>query len=221
MHRRPIRSRDTRAVRGIARILALRSITPNQISALSVVFALIGTVLFGASPHSPAALVGVIVAIQLRLLCNLLDGMIAIEGDKAESSGRFFNEVPDRLADVLLLVPLGYAVDQDYLGWLIACLALSTAYLRAFGASLGFGEDFRGPGAKPHRMAMLTATCAAAALESIWRAPFWSFWLGAVALILLTSLTLVRRSQHIVRSLREKPRRSSFQVTSAFIREKE
>jgi phosphatidylglycerophosphate synthase len=198
MERRPIKSRDFRLLRRISHHVASFGITPNQISACSLVFALAGSVLLAGLPHSPMALVGAVVFIQLRLLCNLLDGLVAIEGRKANATGPFFNEAPDRIADTLLLVPVGYAMGQGWIGWLIACLALGTAYLRAFGAALGFGEDFRGPGAKPHRMALLAFTCLCAALEAFWQTPFWSFCGGSLALVLLVGLTVARRALRIL-----------------------
>ena len=55
------------------------------------------------------ALIATAACVQLRLVCNLLDGMVAIEGGKSTATGALFNEIPDRLADPLFLVPLGYA----------------------------------------------------------------------------------------------------------------
>ena len=54
--------------------------------------------------------------VQLRLLCNLLDGMVAVEGGRSSPVGALYNEVPDRVADSLLLVALGYAVGIPWLG---------------------------------------------------------------------------------------------------------
>ena len=82
--------------------------------------------------------------VQLRLLCNLLDGMVAIEGGKSTSTGALFNEIPDRIADPLFLVPLGYAVGYWWLGWLAALLAVLTAYVRVLGGALGQQQDFGG-----------------------------------------------------------------------------
>ncbi|MDP7398295.1 MAG: hypothetical protein QGF67_09375 [Lentisphaeria bacterium] len=59
------------------------------------------------------------------------------------------NELPDRLADVVILVG--------------ALLALATAYVWTFGAAQGFGHCFCGPCAKSHRMFIL-----AVALLSAW-----------------------------------------------------
>ena len=59
--------------------------------------------------------------IQCRLLCNLFDGMVAVEGGKKTNSGELFNDIPDRIADPLILVSAGYAVHMvaygAELGW--------------------------------------------------------------------------------------------------------
>ena len=95
--------------------------------------------------------------VQMRLLANLLDGMVAVHANKASPLGEVFNEVPDRFSDLVILVGLGYAAGGNpTLGGLAAAGAILTAYVRAFGASLGLGQDFRGPMAKPQRMFFVT-----------------------------------------------------------------
>lgn len=71
-----------------------------------------------------------IVCITGRLLCNLFDGMVAIEGGKRSENGDLFNDIPDRFSDVLLLVPAGYIAGGwgIELAWLAAILAIMTAY---------------------------------------------------------------------------------------------
>ena len=110
-------------------------------------------------------LIGCAAAVQARLVCNLLDGMVAIEGGKKSSVGALYNEFPDRIADSLLIVALGYAVGWPALGWFGALAAALTAYVRVFGGSLGLAQDFRGPMAKQQRMAVLTAACVVGAAE--------------------------------------------------------
>ena len=103
--------------------------------------------------------------VQLRLLCNLLDGMVAVGHGKQTPFGVLYNELPDRVSDSALLIALGYASGIPWLGWLAALLSALTAYIRVFGAALGFAQDFRGPMAKQHRMALLTAGCLLSILE--------------------------------------------------------
>ncbi len=161
--RRPLASRDTRWARRIASMLARSSVTPNQISSISIVFAALGAI--ALVDARPLALVGAAIGVQLRLLCNLIDGMVAIEGGKQSATGALYNEFPDRIADSLLLVALGYACGVPWLGWLAALMAALTAYVRATGGALGLAQDFRGPMAKPQRMAVLTVACLAGAAE--------------------------------------------------------
>jgi len=49
-----------------------------------------------------------VAGIQGRLLCNMLDGMVAIEGGRQTKSGEIFNDLPDRVADAVIFVCAGY-----------------------------------------------------------------------------------------------------------------
>ena len=161
--RRPIKTRDTNFARYCAVKLGGMGVSPNVVSVASSVFALKGAILihFGGEDFSAWYLwVGAAMCIQLRLLCNLLDGMIAVEGGKGTYNGDLFNEIPDRFSDVVLLVAAGYAcVDQPLgaaVGWVAALAAILTAYIRTYGAALTGNHDFCGPMAKAHRMFFLT-----------------------------------------------------------------
>lgn len=100
------------------------------------------------------------ICIQIRLLANLLDGMVAIQAGKASRLGELFNEVPDRISDTALLVGAGFASCSDrQLGLWAALAAMSTAYVRTTARTAGAPMDFCGPMAKQHRMAVLTLAC--------------------------------------------------------------
>lgn len=134
------------------------------------------------------------VLIQMRLVCNLMDGMVAIEGGKKSATGDLFNEVPDRIADVAILAGLGLCAATNihwgtHLGWLAAALAVMTAYIRMQGAVLTGKHDFRGPMAKPQRMALVTACCVLVVLLP-WVFD-WVFW--TLALIVLGEIVTVWR----------------------------
>lgn len=161
--RRPLKSRGTIWARALSRALLRSGLRPNQVSVLSIVFAAsaAGFLLCPAPPawwHWLAAAT----CIQLRLLCNLMDGMLAVEGGLKTPNGELYNEFPDRLADMLILAALGLAdgtITSERLGWLCAGGAVMTAAVRLHGAALTGVHDFRGPMAKPHRMALATAAC--------------------------------------------------------------
>ena len=163
--RRPISARGNVFVQRIAAALARSPLTPNAISVLSIVFAGAGAAALLWLPAWGAWLCAL--GIQLRLLCNLFDGMVAVEGGKSTPTGALYNEVPDRIADSVLLVALGHAAGLPWAGWLAALLAASTAYIRTLGGALGQAQDFRGPMAKQHRMALMTLACVIAPLEAM------------------------------------------------------
>jgi phosphatidylglycerophosphate synthase len=156
--RRPLASRSTRWAGFLSTAAVRAGMSADGISILSLVFAAAGAAALLLVPRPWNLLAGA-ACVQLRLLCNLLDGMVAIEGGRKSRVGALYNEVPDRIADSLFLVALGYAIGIAWLGWLAALAAAVTAYIRVLGGTLGLAQDFRGPQAKPHRMAVMTAGC--------------------------------------------------------------
>jgi phosphatidylglycerophosphate synthase len=132
--------------------------------------------------------------VQARLVCNLIDGMVAIEGGRGAKDGPFWNEAPDRVSDFLFFTGAGLAAGDPALGLLVAALAIATAYIRELGRAEGFPPDFSGPLAKPQRMALLTAGTALAALyASEWTltVTLWIIVAGTAATILRRSWTLI------------------------------
>jgi phosphatidylglycerophosphate synthase len=204
--RRPLKSRDTGWAKALASALVRLRIRPNAISLFSIVFAGLACAGFLMSAHALGTqrLVWLIVAaagIQLRLLCNLLDGMVAVEGKMGSKSGEIYNDFPDRIADPLIIVPAGYAVALPLLGWLAGLLAVMTAYVRVLGGSMRVPQDFRGPMAKPQRMAVLTIAAIADGVAGLYA------WQGrilalALALIVLgTIVTMARRAARMAGEL--------------------
>lgn len=205
--RRPLASRDTGWARAIARRLSATGITPNQISMASMAMAACAGIAFwlaGSAASGPR--IGLLLAAalfcQLRLLCNLFDGMVAIEGGKQAADGPFWNEFPDRAADILILAGVGYGIGAPALGWAAAGLAVLTAYTRELGRNCGLPADFSGPMAKQHRMATITAAALLSLLEPLWRGQnevlMIALWLIAVG----AAVTTLRRAANIVRGLR-------------------
>lgn len=88
-----------------------------------------------------------------------------------------------------------WAAGQVWLGWMAAAAAVLTAYVQALGASLGQGQDFSGPMAKPQRMFFLTL----GALGTILHPPVlvWALWVIAAG----ACLTSILRSARIYRLL--------------------
>jgi phosphatidylglycerophosphate synthase len=207
-NRRPIKMRSARWAQALASTFAQLGVSPNQVSLFSVVCALVGAGLFlteAFGSGSPWFLIGAAICIQLRLLANMLDGLIAVEGGHQTKMGELYNEIPDRIADVLFLVSAGYASKHAAwgvtLGWSASVLALGTAYIRALGARRGAAQDFCGPVAKQQRMFLLTVGCFLAAAEHIAGWPRQSLFWILVIINLGTFATCIRRTLHLAERL--------------------
>jgi len=126
--RRPIPARSAPWARRLAHALAGLGVHPNAISLAGLGFALLGAWALGAAvtPGVAGRALGSLaaaVAIPLRLLMNLLDGMVAEERGGPSRAGELFNEVPDRIADAVLLIAAGWASLAPVgraLGWIAA-----------------------------------------------------------------------------------------------------
>lgn len=201
--RRPIAARSSGWAVALSAWLARTGVTPNAISVTSVLFAAIGGVLI-LYPDHWLALLGAALCVQLRLVCNLLDGMVAIEGGRKSAVGALYNEFPDRIADTLFLVPLGYAAGLPWLGWACALLAALTAYVRVFGGSLGLPQDFSGVMAKQRRMAALTGGLVIQAVLSFFTASLWPLAVTAAVIAAGSLVTCVTRTVAIAGKLEQK-----------------
>jgi phosphatidylglycerophosphate synthase len=206
--RRPIATRDTGWAKALAALIARTGLSANAISVLGAVFATLAGAAFVLS-DSPAWRVWLLVAaagIQLRLLCNMFDGMVAVEHGRATPVGALYNDVPDRIADTVILVGAGCAVAAGpwnaVLGWACAATAMFTAYVRVLGGALGTPQFFFGPQSKSQRMAVLTA---AALLAALMPRPELAGRLITLALVVVltgSAVTVVRRVLRIARELR-------------------
>ena len=197
--RRPISARGNATIQRIAAALARSPLTPNAISVLSIFFAAAGAATLLWLPPWGAWLCAL--GIQLRLLCNLFDGMVAMEGGKSTPAGALYNEVPDRIADSLLLVALGCAAGLPWAGWLAALAAALTAYIRTLGGALGQAQDFRGPMAKQHRMALMTVACVVAPIEAMLAGSAWALTVAVAVIAAGSLLTCGTRLRAIARRL--------------------
>ncbi|HEU4748690.1 MAG TPA: hypothetical protein VFS56_09330 [Gemmatimonadaceae bacterium] len=208
--RRYLKTREQRWPRVIATALGNWGFRPNGVSVLSIFFAAgAGFALwrFGVGGNW-RLLVAAAVAIQLRLLCNMLDGLLAVEGGFKGKLGDLYNEIPDRIADIAILVGAGYAVvTMEYgeiLGWAAALLAVLTAYLRLLAGSLGARQHFIGPMAKQHRMFVITVGCLLGALEHSRFGTARAVWLALVVVVLGSMVTLGRRGLRLASEMQSR-----------------
>ncbi|MCK3777747.1 CDP-alcohol phosphatidyltransferase family protein [Ensifer sesbaniae] len=205
--RRPLASRNTRWAQAIARRLASMNVTPNRISQASMLAAAFAGLAFWLTGETQdgvrvALFVAAALFCQLRLLCNLFDGMVAVEGGKGEADGPFWNEFPDRIADIFIFVGAGYGIGFPALGFAAAAFAVLTAYVRELGHANGAPSDFSGPMAKQHRMAAMTLAAALSAFEGLWLGDGEILWIALLVISIGAPLTTLLRARRQIAWLR-------------------
>jgi len=208
--RRVVATRDAEWARSFASWLGRCGVRPNSVSAASMVCAAAAAAAFVTVPNltgawRAVAFVLAAASVQCRLVCNMLDSILAVEEGFRTATGDIYNDLPDRIADVVILAGAGYACrDQSagpLLGWLAAVSALFTAYVRVLGGSLGVTQHFIGPMAKPHRMFVLTVASLVAAIESLFGLAGCALQLGLAVIVIGSGVTVVRRIRRIASEL--------------------
>ena len=214
--RRPLASRQWRWSNSLARSFARRGITPNSISIAGMISGILAGLALVATRRPGFETAGFLagaVLIQIRLLANLFDGMVAVEQQTSSPLGALYNEVPDRISDSAALIGAGFAWSgSPTLGYVAALLAIFIAYIRAQGRVAGAHQEFCGPMAKPQRMAVVTiAALLAAFVPRGWQPMLenpagWGTMALALAVIIAGEvITVIRRLFRIGRILRESP----------------
>jgi len=169
---------------------------------MSVVFSALAGTAFIASASSSGRdqillLVCAALLVQLRLLCNMLDGMLAVEGGLKSALGDIYNDLPDRIADSLILVGAGYSISAStwgpLLGWSAALLAVITAYVRLLAGALGATQHFCGPMAKQHRMFAVTIAALVGAVEAASGLAPRAMLVALVVIVAGSAITAARR----------------------------
>jgi len=212
--RRPIASREKKISKRLAHWLAVRGVSPNAISVAGMVAGIAAGLALAATATGrfpQLAFLAAAALMQLRLLANMLDGMVAVETQTASPLGELYNEVPDRVSDTAAFVGAGYAAGgSPTLGFVAACLALFIAYLRAEGKVAGGPQEFCGPMAKPQRVFALTLLALYCGLAPArWQptltfAPGWELMAWGLCLIIAGEIwTAIRRLCRIAHALKE------------------
>ena len=186
-----------RAIEPLVEFCLRRGIRPDTLTLLAIPVALGGAVAIGASPFVPGLLLLVPVAAALRLVLNLLDGAVARRTGASHPRGEFYNEIGDRVGDVLLLGTPALLPGVDGRAVLVGVLlAVLASYVGITVRAAGGPRLYHGILAKPGRMVLL----AVAAPLSLAAGP--DAWNGyAVVLIVGAGLTLLARGRTAIRTL--------------------
>jgi phosphatidylglycerophosphate synthase len=211
MDRRPIATRNRKWAQTATHWLAVQQVSPNAISMAGMWGCIVAGMALAATSvgyHRIEWIVAVM-GVQLRLIANMLDGMVAHASGRASKVGELYNEVPDRVSDAAVLIGAGFAWGGNLtLGYVATILSIFTAYVRAAGKIAGAPNEFCGPMAKQHRMFVITLI----GLYSAVAPRSWQIFtfnnskiglmsLGLAIIVVGCVITVVRRLGRIARAL--------------------
>lgn len=187
----------TRMLRPIEAWLIARRVNPDAISALAIVVSALAGASFALAASVPMLLLAVPLLAALRLVLNILDGVVARETGVARPMGEMWNELGDRVCDVLFIGALALHPEIDAKLVLAAVVgALLASYAGIAAKAAGGSRQYTGVMSKPGRMAVLALAAPLAYLSGDSR------WL-MVGLIAIAAGTLVTLLQRLLATRRE------------------
>jgi CDP-diacylglycerol--glycerol-3-phosphate 3-phosphatidyltransferase len=159
-----VKPRFRRLLRGTARGLAARGVTPDQVTTAGIVASGLGVLAFRVGGRRRGALAAVPVLAFARTAANALDGLVAEESGLGRPAGELYNETADRLGDIAFLVG---TTALPGVRPALAFGALAAAELSSFvgvsAKAAGGRRRYDGPMGKPDRMLVVGAAGLAAA----------------------------------------------------------
>jgi len=139
-------------LRPLAGALARAGVTANQITiAAAVVSVALGAFVVWRLPDTRAFLL-IPLWMLLRMACNALDGMLALEFGQKTRLGAYLNELADAVSDVALYMPFSLLPPFSPV-WtgLVIVLAVVSEYAGALGPLVGASRHYEGPMGKSDR----------------------------------------------------------------------
>src|SRR5205814_9283677 len=130
---RPISQMFRRTGHGATKLCVRLGISPDAISYLSMLAALIAALFFWKSGRNAWLLIIAPLFCYLRLWFNMLDGMVAVAAGKASARGEIVNDLPDRVSDVIFFIGVAHSgLMNPLIGYWSVILFLFTAYVGLF-----------------------------------------------------------------------------------------
>lgn len=174
-------------------------LTPNTVSGLGMVFALLSSIAYWMSSSNIALLVLAVFLLLLSGFCDALDGVIARLYKEITIFGGFLDSLLDRYADAMVLGGIIFGGFCDASWGLVAVIgALLVSYARARAEAAGVKMESIGLAERPERIVILVA---ASLVTLVWfEALEWSI----ILLAFLTNFTVLQRVVHFHNALKKK-----------------
>ena len=128
-------------------------IHPDVITAAGLMASALALLCFLGASQQRWLLLLIPCCLFVRIACNAMDGLVAQRTGKARAFGEVLNEGSDRLADVILLLGLGFTPLASLpLAALTTVTVLLSSYAGILGKAVGVGREYGGILGKADRM---------------------------------------------------------------------
>jgi phosphatidylglycerophosphate synthase len=145
-----------KALKPIVDLSVRRQVHPDVFTYSAIIISVIGAIGLYLAGSNHLWLWLIIPCAFLRLLLNLLDGLVARELQLADAFGEVKNEFGDRIADVAIFFGLGFGGYVDIrLVFLLLTLILCISYLGILGKAVSGERVYSGIFGKGDRMISL------------------------------------------------------------------
>lgn len=145
-----------------ASALARMGLTPNKVSLLSLIFALLSGISYYYSSGSQMYLAAALVFVILNSFTDAVDGVMARQKNIQSDRGDLLDHVIDRYADTFIICGIFFA---GYTHWIIGTAAITgvliTSYMGTQAQAVGAGRDYGGIMGRADRLALIIMVTAA------------------------------------------------------------
>jgi archaetidylinositol phosphate synthase len=175
-------------------------LTPNMISAIGIVLALLSAITYALWQNQAIYLLPATIFLLLSGFCDALDGVVARLYGQTSVFGGFLDSLLDRYADAAVYVGIIIGGLCNPLWGAIALAgSLLVSYSRARAEAAGIKMETIGLAERAERI----ITLAVASLIGIFWQPQTIMNAGIILLAILTNLTVLQRSLHVYRKLKK------------------
>lgn len=134
----------------------IKFIHPDVITLLAFFVTLVAGILYGKSGELPIFLVIGIVLTLMRMTFDTLDGLIALKRNRTSMIGKVINALPDRYADMFILVGIAFSsLCNTKIGMIASITVLLVSYSGMLGKAIGVSWQTHGPLDKVDRLVFI------------------------------------------------------------------
>ena len=184
---------------GVARWAHKLGLTPNQVSAIGVIFAILSGLAYWHWQLHSLLLVAAPILLLLSGFCDALDGVLARVYNKTSIFGGFLDSLLDRYADAIIYFGIILGGLCNILWGLVTLTSsLLVSYTRARAEALGVEMEAVGIAERADRLVIVAI---ASFISITWvEALHW----GIIILAILTTITVLQRTIHFLRQSEKK-----------------